>query len=373
MPAARSSRSAFTLAELLVVLAIVAVLIALLGSAVQMVREAANRSRCQNNLRQLVVAVHQFHEQKGTVPTYFGIYPPVGDGVEPWRNRSTVYGSWFAHLLPFVEEGDLHRALADEVRAAEFNERKVTVVNAGTPPAGPSTGTATVAQNGKRYRYTYTTWSDPGVPTEYRTTDHGIWVPEVKGKSFAVLRCPSDPSPGTDRRAGVGQVYLDQSPPWGSTNYLANWHAFGTGEKGLWTPPVNFSRITDGLSSTILFAEGYAWCDDRGRIALYSWGYHNFGLTWALSNVQLPPGSPSINFPEGMPNTLLFQVRPLARPYALCNGGDCCDNWRAQTPHAALNVALADGSVRTVAAGISQATWDRALLPRDGQALGDDW
>jgi prepilin-type N-terminal cleavage/methylation domain-containing protein len=366
-------RRAFTLVELLVVIAIIAVLIALLASAVQVVRESANRSRCQNNLRQLAVAVHNFHEHKGTVPTYFGIHPPLKDGVEPGRNRSAVFGGWFVHLLPFVEANDLHRSIAQEIQAAGYNEQQSIVVNAGTPPSDPTTSTGTVNQNGKQYAFTFTNWNDPGTPTQYNTVPHGIWLPEVKSRSFPVLRCPSDPSSGTDRRAGVGRVYTDQDPPWGSTNYLANWHAFGTGERGLWTPPVSLNTLTDGLSNTVLFAEGYAWCDDRGRIALYSWNYHNFGLTWALTNVQLPPGSPSINYPSGMPNTLRFQVRPQPLPYARCNGRDCCDNWRAQTPHAVMNVALADGSVRTVAASVAQTTWDNALLPRDGNPLGSDW
>jgi prepilin-type N-terminal cleavage/methylation domain-containing protein len=84
-------RPAFTLIELLVVVAIIAVLLALLMAGVQQVREAANRTRCANNLRQLALAVNHFHEDRNTLPTFFGIYPAVGTcGVRPrpvWRPR----------------------------------------------------------------------------------------------------------------------------------------------------------------------------------------------------------------------------------------------------------------------------------------------
>src|SRR5688572_6401302 len=114
----KPTRRAFTLIELLVVIAIIAVLIALLLPAVQKVREAANRAKCQNNLKQVALALHHFHDAHGTMPPYFGIYPAVSGRTEPGRNRRSVYGSWYAHLLPFVEQDNVYNRVAAEIQAS---------------------------------------------------------------------------------------------------------------------------------------------------------------------------------------------------------------------------------------------------------------
>jgi hypothetical protein len=183
--------------------------------------------------------------------------------------------------------------------------------------------------------------------------------------------CPSDPSVRSSPDAGRGLVYLTRSQPWGSTNYLANWHAFASNNpaSGYRTPPQKLAVITDGLANTVLFAEGYALCDGKGRLALNSWDYHSFGLTWALENATFDDGNglKEVHFPNGMPNTYLFQIRPKPLDAPDCpDGTDCCNNWRAQTGHATLNAAMADGSVRSFAQGIAQSVWEKALLPRDG-------
>jgi prepilin-type N-terminal cleavage/methylation domain-containing protein len=99
------SRPGFTLIELLVVIAIIAILISLLLPAVQKVREAAARTQCQNNLKQLALAAHSYHDAykwlpKGCNSSYW-VTPPSD-------NVAHSYWSWMAMILPFVEQKDLY-------------------------------------------------------------------------------------------------------------------------------------------------------------------------------------------------------------------------------------------------------------------------
>jgi prepilin-type N-terminal cleavage/methylation domain-containing protein/prepilin-type processing-associated H-X9-DG protein len=102
----RAPVTGFTLVELLVVIAIIGTLVGLLLPAVQQAREAGRRSKCQNNMKQIGVAIHQHHDAKQRLP------PGSSRDQSPFGTATTNLGGWggsscFAHLLPFVEELDV--------------------------------------------------------------------------------------------------------------------------------------------------------------------------------------------------------------------------------------------------------------------------
>ena len=186
--ASLSSRraTAFTLIELLVVIAIIAVLIGLLLPAVQKVREAAVRAKCQNNLKQLAVGVQNFHSAYGTMPSYFGIYP--GHTNTGNSDLTSIYGGWFAHLLPFVEQGLLYEIIVADIAASGANNDPSS--------GGTSTSTTTTYTRPDGSTYTVSSSSTTGRDGRPRTRDLDSGSP---GRHFLRARLRVGPVPPCQR------------------------------------------------------------------------------------------------------------------------------------------------------------------------------
>jgi prepilin-type N-terminal cleavage/methylation domain-containing protein len=136
-------RDGFTLIELLVVVAIISILIALLLPAVQKVREAANRIACENNLKQIGLALHNYHQVHQSFPPAYVFQPP--DDEVPPAYTSPGWG-WAALLLPYLDQEPLGQriSLGVPIEAARHQEMRTVALRVFTCPSDQSTGVFTV-------------------------------------------------------------------------------------------------------------------------------------------------------------------------------------------------------------------------------------
>jgi prepilin-type N-terminal cleavage/methylation domain-containing protein/prepilin-type processing-associated H-X9-DG protein len=325
----RHKRSAFTLIEMLVVIAVIITLMGLLLPAIQKARESANRTKCQSNLRQLGLAATLAAGTYGQrLPPLFGTYGgrATAAGLVNLNNPTGAYpASVFFHLLPYVEQ----KSAYDRIPPI-FDYGMGMMTMAPDPIFGPLSPLGCSAM-----------------------------------VTVSVYVCPSDSS------GAINGTWTDSmANAWGITNYAANFLVFGA--PGNPNVPAAFQGVSklpdsipDGTSQTILFAEKFAVCNNAAVQggSLWSWppafmdATNNYAAVVGFS-----PGSP------GFANFGFFQRQPVP---------GACDPYLAQSAHTGgINVCLADGSVRCVTANVTPATWKAALTANSGtpaDLLGPDW
>lgn len=318
----RLQRSGFTLIELLVVIAIIAVLIGLLLPAVQKVREAAARSTCQNNLKQLGLALHNYHDANRRF--VYGYASDTGrfasrEGGQTYHHRK----NWYQEVLPYMEQQGLYQV----------------------------------------FQADRTQWI------------HSI-NNDISRTPVTTLTCPSDPSaPGRGANGGTNSFQSNYAVNAGGVNMTTGTpqqvNIAGGNPGGVFFVDsiTKITDIIDGSSSTLMASEGIirgngvgAWGELGGV-----WGGAPHG-SYGFSTFQLP----NTNVPDRVYTckAATFASAPNGAPCESGHTDGLAGRWNyARSYHpGGVNVAMADASVRFITNNIDLFTW-RALGTMSGQEV----
>ena len=234
------SRAGFTLIELLVVIAIIAILIALLLPAVQQAREAARRTQCKNNLKQIGLAFHNFEGTYGFLPT--SLRPPSNvSSTATEQSRVSV----LTDLLPYVEQATIYGQYNKGINWNQGTNIPLsqTVIAAFNCPSDPQSGVLDTAPPGSTAQF---------VPRIAATTAYSPIYGIAPGVFTQLLGLSGPP----DLYRDPASVFAGENPAYSYTRGFFPKNATINPSTGLQTVPgAKFRDVTDGLSNTIAVAE----------------------------------------------------------------------------------------------------------------------
>lgn len=329
----RRPSTGFTLVELLVVIAIIGVLVALLLPAIQAAREAARRSSCLNNIKQIGLCLLNYEAAKGDLPKGEVRNFTLGN-----ESSTTSNGSWISQSLPYMEQGaifamyDPSRPIYDQLSGSEtaeniaFHHRYIPTYDC------PSDGSASslelvrndsgIARYGMRGNYT----GNVG----YSTDSYGIWMndpywQQVRNRANPAAQPMTDDGGRTNRSAllGFGPLMINRG--------------------------VKLREVVDGTTNTVLASEIInvdAGDDSRGT------------LHWGGGSLHLHTETPNSNVRDLTRNCISTPEAPCA---VSSNNWEGAHQLTARSGHpGCVNVLLLDGSGRTVQNEVDLPVWQAA-------------
>jgi len=381
----RRSRSAFTLVELLVVIAIIGILVALLLPAVQAAREAGRRSSCSNNLKQMALAVHNFHDTKK--------YLPHGGGADlpPW-GTATGGGwgsSWLVRILPFMEQNPMYEQF-------RFTGNQPNGTGSSTSGWGSPNATNNCIVASKIVIDAY--YCPSSQLEKFCNNPHNagpIMAPTYVGIAGAVTNPPSGPGglpiPRLPPTSPPSFAFVEQRQrtPNGAAGCCSGGIAVSGGVliPGGGRAPKTFSAVQDGTSNTAMIGEqGDFMVTVNGKREDYRASFvHGWIIGWHTINT--PGGSPDSGNNQ---DNRIFNVTSVRYPINdkkniannnlgwTDNPGNCgvqgvCFNASHNLPlnsthPGGAQVALADGSVRWLDQVVDRATLAKLCIRDDGQS-----